>query len=172
MTSPTPQSLPADGNVKVLFVLAIANPEAPTVTELTAGTVLDLTCYLTPTGYQPATDEAVINDDRLCSRDTFEKRGRRTNTLQTMYVGRTQDAAGTDNKAYTTLKEGTKGFFVERWGQDYEDPIVATDIVNVRPVELGVQIEMQPEANSVLKFSQKQFITGPVVRQVPVVAGA
>lgn len=165
----TPASLPADGNVKVTFVTAILNPLVPKATELNAASSVDLTAYLTPAGYQPSTDEATITDDRLSSRDTFEQPGRRTNTLQLMYVFRPQDVLP-DNKAYTTLKDGVVGFIVERWGKAFEGVYAVADIVNVTPVKMGVQMEQQPEANSILKIAQKPFVTGPKVRQVAVVA--
>lgn len=166
----TPASLPADGYLKVTWVPAIADPTNPSAAVLNGASSVDLTCYLTPDGFNPATDEAVINDDRLCSRDTFEQPGRRTNTLSLMYVARHQDGAATDNKAWTTLKQDSAGFIVERWGKAYDTAYAAGDIVNVTPVKAGVQVEQTPEANSTLKVAQKVFVTGPKRRQVAVVA--
>ena len=164
-----PASLIADGMLRVDWVPAIANPDAPSLTELNGASAIEMTCYLTPDGYTPATDEAVVNDDRLCSRDSFERRGRRTNTLAVTYVYRPQEAAAADNKAFDTLKEGTLGYFIERWGADYEDAFAVGDVVNVVPVESGVQVESAPEANSTLRIAQKQFVRGPKSRQVAVV---
>lgn len=182
MTTPTPASLPADGNLRVTWVPAIADPAAPSAAVLNGTSAVDLTCYLTPDGYAPATDQAVINDDRLCSTDTFEQPGRKTNTLDITYVFRGQDASAADNKAYTTMKENTGGFIVERWGKAYDAaytngtaatttaPAVPADVVSVTPVKAGVQMELPPEANSILKVSQKMFVTGRKRRQVTVVA--
>lgn len=167
MTMPASQI--ADGLRRVEFVLAISNPAAPTVAELTAGSAVPMSCYLVPDGWSPATDESVVNDSRLCSRDDFERRGRRTNTLSTTYVARPQET-GADNKAFTTLKEGVQGFFVERIGLDYEAAFAAGQKVNVYPAEAGVQIDAPTEANSTVRVMQKQFIRGPVQRQVAVVA--
>lgn len=166
----TPASLVADGMLRVDWVPTIANPAAPTVLELNAASGVQMSCYMTPDGYSPATDEATVNDDRLCSTDTFERRGRRTNTLMTTYVYRPQATAATDNDAFDTLKEGALGYFVERWGQAYDAAWAAGQKVNVVPVESGTQIEMAPEANTTLRVMQKQFVRGPKRRQVTVAA--
>jgi len=165
-----PVSNLADGMLKVLHVPAIANPASPTVAELTAGTVLDVSCYLTADGYTPGGDEATVTDDRLCSVQTFQRPGRHTDTLALRYVYRAQDAAGTDNKAFHTLKHLVTGYIVTRWGQDFEDAIAATDVVDVMPVQYGKQMKQAPEANSVLKISQTVFVTGAMQRDVAVAA--
>lgn len=177
----TPGSLPSDGNLKVTWVPAIANPAAPTAAELNASSTIDMTCYLTADGWSPGTDEAVITDDRLCSRQTFEKPGRYTDTLSTTYVFRGQGGSAADNRAFTTLKHLTKGFYVTRWGKAYEDaytadvaatttsPAIPADIVDVIPAQLGIQTKQPPEANSVDRLTQRVFVTGPVRRDVKVV---
>lgn len=163
-----PASVQADGNLKVTWVPAVADPAAPTATELNAAGAVDLSCYLTPDGYNPATDETTVTDDRLCSRQSFARPGRFSDTLSLTYVFRGQDAAGTDNKAFTTLKHLTEGFIVTRWGVDYEDAYAAADIVDVAPVQAGVQKKQPPEANSVQKIMQSMHIVGPVERDVEV----
>jgi hypothetical protein len=50
-----PAAVVADGNLKVMWLTALAVPSAPTVAELNAG--VDLSCYLTQ--FAPATAEAV-----------------------------------------------------------------------------------------------------------------
>lgn len=165
-----PVSNPADGMLKVVYVSTIANPAAPTVAELNAGTAVDLSCYLTADGYTPGTEEASITDDRLCSRQTYERPGRFSDTLEIGYVFRAQDPAGTDNKAFHTLQHLVEGYIVERWGVDYEDPFAAGDVVDVKPIAAGAQRKQKPEANSVLKIMQKLFIKGAVERDAVVTA--
>lgn len=162
-----PVSVPADGALKVAYVPTIADTENPTVAELTAGGVVELSCYLTAGGYTPNTDEQVIADDRLCSRQTFERPGRYTDTLEIMYV-HNPDSPG-NNVAYTTLAYLTTGYLVARWGVDYEAAFATGDIVDVIPIQAGIQRKAPPEANSVLKASQKMFVTGKVQRDVVVV---
>jgi hypothetical protein len=53
-----------DGNIKVTFVPTIADPAAPTTTELTAGT--DLECLITSDGLNLSVDEETISVPKLC----------------------------------------------------------------------------------------------------------
>lgn len=170
MTQPVPTSIPADGSVKVLWVPVIADPTAPTVTELTAVGVVDLSCYLTDDGWTPATDEQVSTDNRLCSRQTFERIGRFTDSLDIVYVYQGQALAAGDNLAFATLLHRELGNIVSRWGADYEVPIAAADLVDVAPAECGVQKKQAPEANGRLRIMQKIFIRNTVHRSVAVVA--
>lgn len=168
MTTP---SLPSDGNLKVVWVPAIADPAAPSAAVLNAATSIDLSCYLTADGFTTGGDEEGITDDRLCSRQTFERPGRFSDTLELMYVYLPQSAANaTDNKAFDTLKHLTNGFIVTRWGKDYASAFIATDKVDVIPVQMGRQMKAAPEANSVLKVAQRTFVTGVVRKDVAVVA--
>lgn len=161
-----PASKPADGNLKALWVATIADTSNPTAVELTAGTVVDLSCYLT--GLTPSVDEAVVTDDRICSRQSFEQQGREKNGMEIAYVYRAQEPASATNKAQTTLRNGTAGFIVLRWGLAYETAVAAAQIVDVYPSTCGVQGKMPGDANSILQIKQKLFITGPVVRDAVV----
>src|SRR5690606_19749819 len=109
--------------------------------------VVELSCYLTADGWTPGTDEQVSNDDRLCSKQTYEKRGRYTDTLQVTYVYQGQEPEATDNKAQATLAEGETGFVVARWGADYSQAMETGDIVDVYTVECGIPMKQAPEAN-------------------------
>lgn len=159
-------STPADGNVKVAFVETLADPANPTTSELTAVGVVDLSCYLTADGWTPGLDEQVITDDRLCSVQTFEQPGRSSRTLSIKYVENPTSA--TDNKAYTTLAPGTQGFLVQRRGVAHDGAFAAADKVDVWPITAGQYDPQPPEANSVLKVSQKAFVTGTVHQGVSV----
>lgn len=172
MTQPIPTSIPADGSVKVLWVPTIADPQNPTLDELTDTTVIDLSCYLTDDGYSPAVDEQVSTDNRLCSRQTFERRGRFTYSLNLVYVYQGQDMSATDNRAFATLRPGELGFIVVRWGADYEVPIEVGDLVEVWPAECGEQMKQAPEANGRLRLMQRIFIRSSVAKDVPVVVGS
>ena len=173
MTTPAPaavkpQSLPADGNLKVVWVPALADPSAPTVAELTAAAAIDLTCFLTGDGYDHGIEQAASTDDRLCSRQTFEQPGSITDSLSLTYVFRAQ-AAATADRAYGTLKPDILGFVIARWGKAFELPPVAGDVVDVLPTACGVQMKQKPERNARLKAMQKMFVTDTVRRDVKVV---
>jgi hypothetical protein len=162
-----PVSVNADGSLKVIWVPSIADPDNPTAAELNAVGALDISCYLTDDGFTPSTDEQVVTDNRLCSRQTFEKPGRFTDGLELTYVYNPKSPA--NNQAATTLTYLTTGYVAARWGSDFEDAIAAGDIVDILPVTCGVQRKGKPEANGTLKKMQKMFVTGAVRRDVVVV---
>lgn len=153
-------STPADGNVKVMWVTTIANTDAPTTTELNAASSKDLSCYMTADGFTPAMDEAVIADSRLCDTQTFEQPGRVTRSLTTQYIDNSNTALV--NVAFETLIPGTAGYFAVRRGKAYNTAFAAADKVDIWPIKCGQYSDLPPEANSVLKVAQKQFVTGAV----------
>lgn len=164
-------STPADGNEKVLLVPAIANTASPTVAELTAPGVVDISCYLTGDGWSPSLSEQVISDERKCSKQTYEQPGRSQRGLDVTYIDNTNSPnAATDNKAKETLVPGVAQYVVVRRGKDFESPIVAADKVSVSPIKPGQYNELPGAANEVLKVSQKLFITGKHQVSVPVAA--
>jgi len=164
-----PLSVSADGNLLVKWVPTIANTLAPTAAEINAGSAVDLSCYLTGSGFGPSTDEAIVPDPRLCSRQVFEAPGRLTEMLQLGYVF--NPASPADNVAYLTLIYLTLGFVVARWGIAFETAVVGGSVqkVDVYPARCGIQQKQPPEENSVLRVSQKIFVRGAVRRDVAVV---
>lgn len=96
-----PASVPTDGFLGVLWVPSLANPLAPTVAEVNALSRVDISCYLTGGGYANATEEATINDPRLCSRQDFEQPGKIKHSLSLMYVHNPKAPA--ENAAYLAL---------------------------------------------------------------------
>lgn len=155
-----PVSVPVDGNQKVLWVTTISDTSAPTKAELTAASVVDLSCYITGGGFQNSLDESEIEDDRLCSRQTFSQPGKFKHGLTLMYVHNPTSSA--NNKAYTTLTYKTTGYVVVRYGVAYDTAIDTADIVDVYPAKCGKQLKVPGENNSVHKVSQKIFITAEV----------
>lgn len=156
---------PADEHLYVGVVTTIADTSAPSLaTDLSS--VIDLTCYFTPDGWTPATDEQAATDPRLCSKQIFEQPGRVTVTLDTIYIDNTNSQ--NENLALETLVPGTPMFFVVRRGLPYTQALAQGDKVNIYPITPGEYKPLPPEANSVLKMGQKQFITGPVQQSVEV----
>lgn len=164
-----PASVTSDGMVKAAWVPTLADPENPALSEVTALSVEDLSCYLTDSGWTPGTNEETVNDPRLCSRQVFARAGRFTDTLQLTYVYNPLVPA--DDVARLTLAHLTEGYIVVRWGDNYDDPFQAGDIVDVYPVQCGVQMKQPPTANTPLTIQQTMHITAPgVQRDVVVVA--
>lgn len=153
-------STPADGNVRVQWVTTIADTDAPTAVELNAASSKDLSCYLTADGFTTGLDEQVISDDRLCDTETFEQPGRSQFSLDVTYIDNSNTALAND--AFDTLVPGTAGYIVVRRGKAYDDTFAAADKVDVWPVKCGKYNDQPPEANSVLKVSQKMFVTARV----------
>ena len=165
-----PTSVTSEGNVIVQFGPAIAATDAPKLTEASATGAVPLHCALTKDGLVLGGDQESGTDDRLCSRQSFEIPGSYTDTLDITYVYNPQATLPADNLAYTTLKQGVTGFVVVRWGTPHETALAVGDKVDVYPVTAGIQRKQAPEANATLKTSQKLFVTGPVQRDVALLA--
>lgn len=162
---------PADGNVLVKLVPAIADTSAPKLTELNVAGAIDISCYLTGGGYRPSLSEQVITDERLCTTQTYEQKGRSQRGLEVEYIDNTNSPDATlYNKAKDTLVPGSKHFLVVRTGLPYADALAIGQKVTVYPVTAGEYNDMPPEANSVLKTGQKLFVTGQVKIAVATVA--
>lgn len=165
-------STPADGNVAVWVVPAIADTAAPKLTEVSAVGAVDLSCYLTSDGYTTSLDQQVIADERLCSVEVFEQPGRVTRGLDVIYIDNTNSVnEATSNKAKDTLIPGSVHYVVVRRGKAFDEPFAVGDKVTVTPVKAGEYNDMPPEANSVLKTGQKLFITERTQSDVALVAG-
>lgn len=162
---------PADGNVKVVLVPAIANLDAPKLTELNAVSAVDISCYLTASGWAATADQATITDERLCSTQVFGQPGRKTLGLTLTVIDNTNSANEEDyNEAVDTLIEGTQLYAVYRAGLPYDQAFAVGDKVRVWPFKAGMKQEVPPEANSVLKATYPTFITADVNAPVAVVA--
>jgi len=151
----TPASTSTEGNYRIKFVTTIAGAAA-TVAEFNDGT--DITYSLTPDGWNPSQDQAVITDDRLTLEQILERPGKKTKSLMVKYVDSATGAA-------TVLIEGTAGFILVR-------PIVPNETVGVAaqeyvrwPVTCGEQMDDAPTTNGVFTKSQKLFVTGAVTRE-------
>jgi len=164
-------STPADGNVLVKLVAAIADTSAPTLTELNGAGAVDISCYLTGGGYKPSLSEQVITDERLCTTQTYEQKGRSQRGLEVEYIDNTNSPNEAQyNKAKDTLVPGAEQYLVVRTGIPYTDALAAGQKVTIYPINPGEYNDMPPEANSVLKTGQKLFVRGGVKINVEIAA--
>lgn len=169
MTHPIPAAVTTNGTMLALFVPSIAAyMTGPTLAELTAGAVIDITAYLTGDGLNTDTNENNVEDPRLCSKQIYEQRGDYTNTLELTYVFNT--GSPPDDEARLGLPPGTRGFVAIRWARDWELAIAAGQEFDIYPVEMGIQRKLTPARNGVHKITQKPFVTGEVARDVAVIA--
>ncbi|WP_413455997.1 hypothetical protein ACLQ8T_05815 [Glutamicibacter sp. FR1] len=163
-------STPYDGNVRAALVPTVADVNAPTAAELTSG--IDISCYLTGDGLAITVDQQTISDERLCSTSTFEKRGRKTHSVDVTYVDNTNSVAhAAFNEAREALDEGAVHYLVTRRNLPYETAFEAAQVVRVYPVEAGFPAEVPGEANSVTRTTSKLFVTGDPGIDVAVAAG-
>jgi hypothetical protein len=151
----TPASTQTEDNYRIRFCPTIAGP-AITVAEWEDGE--DITYSLTPDGWNPEQDQAVVVDDRLTLAQALQRPGKKTKGLTVKYI---DGAAG----AATVLTEGTAGFIVIRPLVANETEVAAAQKVVVWPVICGEQMDDAPVANGVFTKSQKLFVTGVVTRQ-------
>lgn len=159
------QGTPADGNGLVLWVPTIADPSAPKVSELTAGTVKPLTYALAPDGFDHQTNVAIITSGRYTLAQAIESEGVITDTVEVKYVHKND----LSDVASTTLTPGTTGFVVVRLGVANETAVTAAQKVTVIPVKCGVRRQVPPTANTELMKIQKLLVQGTVHRDVAVV---
>lgn len=165
-------STPADGNVRVDLVVAMADTLAPKLTELNAVTTTNISCYLTGDGWAPTYDQATITDDRLCSTQVFGQPGRKSLGLSLTVIDNTNsDNETAFNEAVEALVEGQEIFAVYRAGIPFDEPYAVGQKVRVWPFKPGMKQELPPEANSVLKAMYPTFVIGNVNAPVAVVAG-
>lgn len=154
-----PESVVSDGNVLVLWVPTLLDPDFPTVDELTDATVLDATCYFTDAGWQPNLTEDAATDNRLCSRQNFTKPGRQGIAMPLIYVSNPDDL--TQDEAARTFLEGSLGHFVDRRGVPFEQDVAAGDVVTCYAVTLGAQQDAPPTANTPLTVTQMAYLRPP-----------
>ena len=133
-----PDSVLAEGNVKVVFLPTLASLTAPTAVALNAA--VDISCYLMADWDGPTPTQNTGESRRFCSRESFQRLGRTTWAIPPLsYTYGPQDDAGDINAARDALAPGTEGFMVIGYGLDPADDFAAGDVVDVFPVECGVQ---------------------------------
>ena len=173
MPATVPPGFISDASLRVWWVpLAnLANPSAPGVAAaLNATTSLDITCYLAG-DFAPDASVATITDDRVCLKQILEDMGAVTWSVDELqYIYDVQNAASVSNKAYAGMTVGSAGFFVARYGMDYDTAAAAGQKVDVIPVKLGPQVKLPVTRNTKGKVKQKPFVNGPLLQDVALVA--
>jgi hypothetical protein len=145
-----------DGMTKVVWASSISNINAPTTTELNAGS--DFTARVTPDGLKIDPSTADVDTSSLAS------------TFDTKTVGRVgydtevtfkRGTTGGEDLPYTTLKYGVSGYLVVRRGVAYATAWAASQKCEVYPVTAGEPQNVSPAANEVMKFVSPLKVTGP-----------
>lgn len=143
-----------DGATRVYWVSSIANIQAPTTSELNAGS--DFTPRITPDGLKLDPSTADVDTSSLAS------------TFDTKTVGRVgydaevtfkRGSTGGEDLPYTTLKYGVAGFLVVRRGLAYTTAWATSQKCEVYPVTCGEPQNQAPVANEVMKFVSQMKVT-------------
>lgn len=169
-----PPGLKAEGNVKVAFVLSLANPSAPLASEINAGSSIDISFFLMAGAFQPNQEQARGDDRRFASKQSFETLGRKKPSIADIrYIGYPQAAAGdVNNKAMEVLAEDQTGFCVVRYGLDAETvDFAASQKGDVWPVVMGVQNKTplaEDDEFAKITITQPIAVTGQVRKQVTI----
>jgi hypothetical protein len=167
-----PPGIKAEGNSKVAYVPTLANPSAPTVTEVTAAGSLDVSFFLTAGNFKASQDQNRGDDRRYASKQVFQTLGRKNATVDDIvYVADPQAAAGNaNNKAMEIFTESTTGYFVVRFGLDAETvDFAAAQKVDVWPIIFGSQNKTplaEDDEFAKITITQAVAVTGLVRLQV------
>lgn len=144
-----------DANRRLAWVPTLADYNAPTLTEITAG--LDISCLVTAANFAlGATGDATITDPALCASSESSVPGRTTYTAA-MDFFRWQEEL--DDEAWTTFTaKNISGYLVQRIGQKpegvkgHEHPWTALDEVQVYSVITATPQILSPADAGFEKF--------------------
>lgn len=141
-----------DGNVKVTFVITVADPENPTAAELNAG--VDLQTLITKDGLDIAPDQASVDNTALASRTETEDAG--TVSYKITVTAKRQQAS-VDDVAWNTLVDGQLGYLAVRRNLPHETAWAATQNGENYPVRCGRPNMQPPALNTPQRFVSKLF---------------
>ncbi|WP_318201035.1 hypothetical protein [Streptomyces sp. SCL15-4] len=144
----------SDGKTRVAWLSTVANINAPTVTELTAGA--DYTKRITPDGLKLDPSTADVDTGSLAS--TFDTKTVGRVGFDVELTFKRGDTVG-DDAPYTTLKYGVSGFLVVRRGLAYNTAWASGQKVEVYPITCGEPQNSSPAANEVMKFVSPMKVT-------------
>lgn len=143
----------------------IADPSAPTVAELTAGT--DITCFLTKDGLKLGVSTNSVDGGSLCNRADIESAG--SVGYKPMLKGYRDNESGGDT-LWNLAVWGDTGFLVVRRGVLYSTAIAAAQVVEVYPMQMGQKSPGDSAGNTNQFFEVPLFLRDAAVDLDAVVA--
>jgi hypothetical protein len=146
----------SDGKTRVAWLSTVANINAPTVAELTAGA--DYTKRITPDGLKLDPSTADVDTSSLASKFDTKTAGRVGFDAELTFK---RGDNPTDDAPFSTLKYGVSGFLVVRRGVDYTTAWTVGQKVEVYPITCGEPANSSPAANEVMKFVSSMKVTDP-----------
>lgn len=135
-----PSAILEDGQIFTVFVPGfdgIKDMSKPTAEELNKDENLNLSAYLTATGWKLNHSQESIKDDREASAEVGEIPGSEKFDGGSLQVINNVNNDGLPNKAVETLTKGTKGFLVRRRGAG-QDPFKTGQTVSVFKTTIGI----------------------------------
>lgn len=138
----------SDGKTRAVWCSTIANINAPTAAECTAG--MELTARITPDGLKVDPTTASVDTGSLASTYDTEEVGRiKFDNELTLKRGTT----GPEDLPYSTLVYGVHGYLVIRRAVAYATAWTAGQQVEVYPAVCGERMNKPPAANEVMKYT-------------------
>lgn len=178
MTEFFPEGVSTLGKETVIWVPDLADPNAPTVTELTGASAINLS--FAARGFSPTGDQPATQDIRLGTKVAGEAAGRASQSIDDItYVYDPQLVGATtpnpEVKHYDSMEPGMLGYLVDRRGLDAETVAVAADqVADVYRVELGerrpVAVDATGDGGQKFEYTQKPFVVRKY-SDVKIVAG-
>lgn len=148
-----PNSVAADGNLRITFVPSGSNPKSVAV--LNGATAKDLTYSFTTSGFTRTITENSIEDARLTLKQVLSRAGTTTQAVEVQYVW-----GDANDVAKTTLVEGVSGFFVLRYAVPNATIWTVGQKVDVIPITAGRQRKDAPTTNGLLTVTQGIYVSG------------
>lgn len=166
-----------DANRRLVFVPDLADYHAPTVTELTAEGVLDLSCLVTAADYSlGSTGDDAISDPAACATSNASVPGRTNYEASFNFFRWLNDE---DDVAWDTFtNKGISGYLVLRIGQHaegekaHEIEFAADDKVQVYQVITGTPQILAPSDAGFEKFKEAFSVQDNVDERAVVAAAA
>ena len=141
-----------EGRTKIHWVTTIADTDAPTAAEITAG--VDLTPFVTKDGYQPNVTNNTIDTAGIDNDFNSMIQGSFGADLSVVCM-----RDDTTDTAFTTLVRLAQGYVVV--GLDSAAGIAATDVVEVWPAELGTPVMANSGQDTLQTFTVSVAVSEP-----------
>lgn len=157
-----PAAILEDGNILTIFVPGfdgIKDMAKPTEAELNTENNLNVSAYLTATGWHLNHTQESIKDDREASADSGEIPGPEKYDGTSLQVINNVNNEGYANAAVETLTKGTQGYFVRRRGAG-QTPFKEGQTVSVFKTTIGITTPVAHATNS-LMMSEIKFAVTP-----------
>lgn len=170
ITIPAPDGIDAAGRASVVWVPAIADTDAPTVAEITAGT--HLSCAID--AFPVAIDVPTSTRTKYCMKQPVQSPGKPTFSVGPLVAD--SDPQGLDATGgydhQDVLVTGAKGFLLDRRGLDFDAVYAAGQKATIYPATVSGWRDVDIDASSTdgqkLQREYHFAVTGQVKQDVEI----